>query len=181
MSWHETLEGFVAKAWQELERGVADRHHPARHLSFGTIGDYGPSLRTVVLRGADEAARTLEVHTDRASAKVADIERDPRVALHAWIPLQRLQIRVSAQAELIHGDPARWARVPEKSGLAYGGAPRPGLPIAAPQDHTPGATIERFTAVLCHVTRMDTVYLGEERHLRAVYSQPAWSGSWVAP
>jgi pyridoxamine 5'-phosphate oxidase len=40
----------------------------------------------------------LELHTDMASPKVAQINAEPRVALHVWVPKDRLQIRLRALA-----------------------------------------------------------------------------------
>ena len=181
MSWTDTPAGLWTQAWQELARGVADRKHPARTPTLATLGADGPEARSVVLRRADPESAILEIHTDTASAKVAEIARDPRVALHVWIPKQNLQLRLSAHATLIHNDADRWANIPETAQIVYGGTPEPGQVIDRPDDHTPGATPDRFTAIDCRLTRADILHLGTPRHLRATFTGPDWSGAWVAP
>ena len=102
--WFETLEGLNSRLWQCLGRGVADRHHPARHPTLATIGPDGwPEARTVVLRGADPIAGTLTVHTDLHSAKVASLTAMPRAAFHVWIEKDRLQLRLACSVTLRHG------------------------------------------------------------------------------
>jgi drug/metabolite transporter (DMT)-like permease len=54
-----------AQVWARLLRGVGDRHAPARHPVLATVAQGGmPQARTVVLRAADAAAGTLDIHTD---------------------------------------------------------------------------------------------------------------------
>ena len=61
-------------AWRLITRGTVDKKSPARHPTLGTNGVFGmPELRTVVLRGANEEAATLEVHTDVESRKVEEL------------------------------------------------------------------------------------------------------------
>ncbi|MCC1491249.1 pyridoxamine 5'-phosphate oxidase family protein [Cognatishimia sp. F0-27] len=169
-------------AWQHMARGVADRRHPARHPTLGTIGADGPQLRTVVLRGWDPAG-IAEIHTDSASAKTREIAEDPRVALHVWIPKQNLQMRLMATARMIHADEERWGKIPPGAQIVYGGTPAPGTPIDAPEMHSPGATITRFTALSLTVNRLDLVHLGEDLHRRVMVqrSKDGWSSEWVAP
>lgn len=181
MSWTDTPAGMWAQAWQELGRGVADRKHPARTPTLATTGPDGPEARTVVLRGIDPDRATLEIHTDTASAKVAQIAQDPRVALHIWIPKQNLQLRLAAHAVLIHSDANRWAKIPPNAQIVYGGTPAPGATLARPEDHAPGATQDRFTTIECSLTRADILHLGTPRHLRAAFLGPDWAGTWIAP
>ena len=53
----------------------------------------------------DRDAGVLELNTDMASPKVAQIGADPRVALHVWVPSDQLQIRMRATAVVRQGDP----------------------------------------------------------------------------
>ncbi len=80
-----TLEGALHAAFGRLAEGARDGRSPFRTPALATLGrDGAPQLRTVVLRGFDPAARSLSIHTDRRSAKVAELAADPRAALHVY-------------------------------------------------------------------------------------------------
>ncbi|MDJ0822900.1 MAG: pyridoxamine 5'-phosphate oxidase family protein [Paracoccaceae bacterium] len=176
-----TLDGLRDAAWQAMARGVADRRHPARHPTLGTLSADGPQLRTVILRGWSDGV--AEIHTDAASGKVGQLQADPRAALHVWIDKSRLQLRLSTEVTVTLADAQRWARVPEASRTVYGGEPAPGTPITQPEDFQPAAEFARFTVLHCRVMLADILYLGAEGHQRAQYrrAEDGWDGSWVAP
>jgi pyridoxamine 5'-phosphate oxidase len=98
-AWATSLEGLYAQVWQRLARGVVDRHAPARHPTFATVSPDGwPEARTVVMRAADPAGATLDIHTDLQSAKVASLRANPRAALHIWEASAHLQIRLAVMS-----------------------------------------------------------------------------------
>lgn len=164
--------------WTALIRGKADRRHPARHPTLATIGPNGPEMRTLVLRGVDRDAATLELHTDALSPKVTQIKADPRVALHIWVPTQRLQIRARATAEILPGDPALFASLPDFAKANYAGP----VPGAKPDSDTPDTAAEaRFTRILCTLTEIDALLLSDP-HQRALFTaNQKWSGRKIAP
>lgn len=170
-----------ALAWDALARGVTDRHHPARHMVLATTGPQGPEARTVVLRGWTEGV--VECHTDRASAKVRELDADPRAALLVWVPTQNLQVRLAARIDVLNGDTERWARVPKPARAVYGGTPPPGATLADPDAFQPQPSLERFTVLLAHVMRAEVLHLGQDLHRRAVFHRdgPGWAGTWIAP
>jgi len=162
--------------WTALIRGKADRRHPARHPTLASIGPNGPEMRTLVLRGADRDTATLELHTDALSPKVAQIAADARVALHVWVPNQRLQIRARATAEILPGDPALFASLPDFAKANYAGP----IPGATPDSDTPDTAAEaRFTRIRCTLTEIDVLLLSEP-HQRALFKGPDWEGQWIA-
>jgi general stress protein 26 len=174
-----TLEELHDLAWSRLEAGVSDASAPARNLVLATVGPDGPEARTLVLRGADREAGTLEMHGDAASAKVAQLRADPRAAVHLWDAGASLQVRLRGEVEVISGEEAdaAWERVPEGARFNYGGTPAPGEPIAAPVAHEPGAERGRFAMLRLRAREVEVLLLGE-RHLRAVFADGA---RWVAP
>ncbi len=102
--WFTTLPGLHDQVWQRLACGVADADAPARHPVLATIGlGGGPEARTVVLRAADRGAGTVQVHTDTASTKVAELAANPLVALHVWDAGPHLQIRLRGAARIATG------------------------------------------------------------------------------
>lgn len=171
-----SLGSLLETVFQHLARGKADRHHPARHPTLATTGPNGPELRTLVLRGIDRDAPSLEFHTDGASAKVAQIRAAPQVALHVWIPKANLQIRASALATIQLGDQRLFETLPAEAQANYQGAV-PGTPLSlnAPQ------TEPRFTKLICQITAFDILYLGTP-HMRASYTGATnWQGTWITP
>jgi hypothetical protein len=171
------LIGLLDTVWSHISLGASDRTHPARHPTLATIGPDGPEARSVVLRGADREAGTLEFFTDATSPKHAQITTDPHVALHIWVPEARLQIRVRAMATLHRGDPALFAKLPPEAQANYGG-PAPGTP-----DQRRTGTVGdpgRFALIRCHLTEIDTLLLAGPHH-RAIYrASDEWLGQWVA-
>ena len=182
--WYETLEGLNSRLWQCLGRGVADRHHPARHPTLATIGPDGwPEARTVVLRGADSGLQTLTVHTDLHSAKVASLTAMPRAAFHVWIEKDRLQLRLTCTVTLRHGAgvAAEWAKVPDLSRQSYGITPAPGTPISDALAYVKAPDPATFVVLDCAVAHIDLVHLGQV-HRRARFDRATdWQGQWLVP
>lgn len=184
MSDPSDLAAFLAHAWQHLSRGVADRRAPARYPTFATVGPDGiPQARTVALRGASPSAGTLEVHTDIVTDKVIALRRNPVAALHVWIPRSDLQIRVTAQVEILTGDvvQGQWDQIPAASRVSYGTLPDPGTPIDHVYAYEKPAERARFAVLACTVMSLDLVHLGAQ-HRRAGYSrEDEFTGKWLAP
>ncbi len=175
---------LLAQAWQHLARGVADRRAPARHPVLATVSPDGlPEARMVVLRAASESAGTLEIHSDSETPKVAALRARPVAALHVWVPKARLQIRMSAEVEILTGAQvmAQWEKVPCAARVSYGTEPAPGKPIAQAHDYAQPGDPARFAVLHCILSRMDLLQL-DTPHRRAVYCrQDLWQGTWVAP
>ena len=174
----QTLTGLLDTVWQHILRSTADRHHPARHPTLATLGPDGPEARTLVLRAASRGDATLNLFTDAASPKAAQIIADPRVALHIWIPKSSLQIRMRAHATLTPGDPALFARLPPTAQANYSGA-IPGQPISGKSERRIGDA-SRFIEIQCQVAVIDALLLTDP-HQRAIYrASDDWQGGWVA-
>ncbi|WP_172329379.1 pyridoxamine 5'-phosphate oxidase family protein [Mangrovicoccus sp. HB161399] len=177
------LAELWGRAWDMLEAGLSQRDAPARLPVLATAGlGGGAEARMVVLRGADRAARRLEVHTDAASGKAAELARDPAATLLVWDPDAMLQLRLRVQVTLLPGDPRRWEAVPELSRAAYGGQPPPGVPLEHPGDWTAAPVISRHLALVCDLRVLEVLHLGRDLHRRARFSAgDSWLGGWVAP
>lgn len=182
------LEVVLAGAWALLARAAAEPRHPARVVQLATRGaDGAPRLRSVILRGADAAARNVRFHTDRRSAKVAEIAADPRVALLAWDPRSRVQLRLAGRAEVITDGPeweAAWESVPATARRDYAAPLPPGIPLAAPAP-TKGALdpAAQFALVILAVEALDWLSLERHGHRRARFilsGEPAHA-TWLVP
>ena len=177
------LAAFLDTAFQTLAHGVADRTHPARHPTLASVAPDGPQQRTVVLRGFDRDAATLEFHTDSATAKVSEFSADARAGVHIWVPSQQVQLRLSGRMELTSSDPVRWDNIPPEARTVYGGTPTPGTPIRDPEECAEAPDIARFTVLTCHLHRIEVLHLGADLHRRALYHRVGngWDGTWIAP
>ena len=178
------LAAFLAQAWQHLGTGVADANSPARFPTFATTAPDGtPQARTVALRGANPRGATVEVHTDTETDKITALRASPQAALHFWLPEADVQIRLTAEVDILTGPglDAQWERVPPASRVSYGTQPAPGTPIQHVYAYEKPPERARFAVLHCRVQKIDLVHLGT-RHRRALYQRnDGWTGTWVAP
>ena len=182
--WACDLSRLYAEVWLRLTRGVHDRHAPARHPTLATVTPEGrPQARTVVLRAADKAAGTVDIHTDLRSAKVGHLRATPFAALHVWDTSAHLQLRLEAHVTILTGPnvAAIWAGVPAVSRLSYGSTPAPGQPIAQALDYTKAPDAGSLVVLRLQIATVDTLHLGPN-HRRARFDRETdWAGAWVAP
>lgn len=183
-----TLAETLASAWALLVRAAADPRHPCRVVQLATTGrDGAPQLRSVILRGVDPAARVLRLHTDRRSAKVAEIAAEPRIALLAWEARARVQLRLAGRAVVLTDGPAwqaAWDAVPPPARHDYAQRDPPGTfvlqPPAAPGSEDPA---RNFAVILLTVDRLDWLRLAAGVHRRAgfAWEGDAAQGTWLVP
>lgn len=192
--FYDDLDETLVEAWRLLEEGVTDRHSPCHTPSIATLDAEGlPSLRTVVLRAVDPPTRSLRFHTDARSSKVAEIEAQSRVALHAYHPLRKIQLRLTGLASLHREDDvarAAWEASRYFSRLCYGVAPGPGTAIAEAWDWQQGedgsaeaASFAHFCAVVVQIDTLEWLYLAARGHRRARFDwrTGALSETWLVP
>jgi pyridoxine/pyridoxamine 5'-phosphate oxidase len=185
----DDLDACLAEAFQLFAGGVSDRRSAFRTPTLATIAiDGTPSARVVVLRGFDAAQRVARIHTDARSSKVAELAREPRVALTGYDAAAKVQIRLSGIAS-VHADDetadAAWTASAPMSRACYAIGTAPGTPVeaplAAPRD--PDAGRPHFRAVLIAFDRVEWLWLAMEGHRRARFdwSSGALVASWLAP
>ncbi|WP_349371359.1 pyridoxamine 5'-phosphate oxidase family protein [Salinarimonas sp.] len=174
----DDLDETLAHSWRQLARGVKDRRSPFHTPSVATIGlDGRPRLRTVVLRGVEPATARLRFHTDARADKVAELAADPRIALHAYDPQGKFQIRIEGRA-IVHRDDAlaeqAWRASRMTSRACYATEPAPGSAIGEggafrlPADE--GEILAgraHFCAVEVVAQTLETLYLAHDGHRRA--------------
>ncbi|MBR0679204.1 pyridoxamine 5'-phosphate oxidase [Roseomonas eburnea] len=186
----ERVEDALADAFARLSRGAADSGSPFHTPALATLGlDGAPNLRTVVLRAVDPVARRLRIHTDRRSAKAAEILRDGRAMLHGYDPSALVQIRLSGHATLHLEDDiaeAAWADSRETSRMLYAAGHAPGTPLPAPPQAPSDAEAGRanFAAVTLRIETLDWLLLAPAGHCRARFAwgtDGALAAGWIAP
>ena len=197
----ECLDRTFRELWTELSRGAVDRHHGFHVASLATRGlDDAPRARSVVLRHVDADPRVIRCHTDRRSGKIAEIARDARVSWLFYAAECKVQIRVSAHAEIVAEgtipDEA-WARTGLSSRRAYLAPRTPGASCDAPSPNLPAHMLGRrpdeaesetgrahFAVVSTRAYAIDWLFLASDGHQRARFVRAddgVWSGSWVEP
>lgn len=182
--WAEDLGAFLTAIWAEIGNFSAPRGGYPGLITLATQGDNGPEQRMLVLRSADRAAARLVLHTDKATAKVTEIEADPRVSLLIWCAKQNLQLRLKGQAELLGAYAAQqaWGDMPFASQGNYGVTPAPGTVISSSGAYERLADPARLAVIAVSLHEIDAVHLGQPHHIRARFrAKDGWSGAWLAP
>jgi len=179
-------------AWDMLSRGSHDRRHAFHQATVATVSDEGlPRARTVVLRAADRAARTLRFHTDTRSGKFAELSARPASVLHFYDHGAKVQVRARGSVRLHVGDRLTeelWRQMREMSKECYRQPVAPGTPLAAPADALRGGLLpdaegyRHFVAAVVSVTEVEWLYLAAAGHRRALlrYGE-AEAAFWLAP
>jgi hypothetical protein len=195
-----SLEEIERQCFLLLARAVRDRRSALHIATLASAGRDGfPAARSVVLRAADTTHRTLRFHTDQRSAKHAELEADPRVAILFYDPRARLQFRFHAIATLHRGDAAAravWDGVAAGSRRVYLGLP-PGSPSPTPvsglpaelesrpptaEESAPG--VSNFATIEARLIALDWLHLSSGGHRRArfVWPENGPSGAtWLVP
>lgn len=194
-SFADDLAETRAHAWRQLARGVRDRRSPFHTPTVATIGlDGRPRLRTVVLRGVDATGGRVRFHTDARADKVAELAADPRIALHAYDPSGKFQVRLEGRAVLHDTDRVgeeAWLASRVQSRACYATMPAPGSTIelpdafALPRDEAEiAAGRPNFVAVEIVVETLETLYLLHDGHRRARFRLGDGQGTeatWLVP
>lgn len=136
---HNDLATTLKFAWQMIGRGVQDRRSAFHTPVMATQSVDGPQARVLVLRAFDVAPRTLTFHTDTRSAKLLDLDADPRVALTFYDAARKVQVRINGTCAVHAGDALshqRWAAARPSSLRCFAGA-QPGAVSAVPTSGLP--------------------------------------------
>src|SRR3546814_17511505 len=95
------LGAVLAECGHLLRDGAADPQHDFHLAAVATAhAGFGCTLRTVVLRGVDPAARELRFYTDLRSRKIGEMASDHPIALAFHALSEETQLLVPDQATL---------------------------------------------------------------------------------
>jgi hypothetical protein len=183
------LDVVLAATWQALADATT-RRTPYTLAALASVDGTGaPSVRSVILRDCDPGAGTVAFATDTRSAKVVQIEGEPRVALTVWDDGTGVQVRLTGHAVVAGADERRrrWGALGPRTRRGYGSPSVPGTPLgpgdapAEPDDED--AWLDRFAWVAVRVDRVDRLDISAYPHDRAVFVRAAtgWSGARVVP
>lgn len=177
----ESLAELEAACWQELERAVRERGHGWRLMTLATVDGERADARTVVVREAVAAARTLYFYTDDRGAKVRQLREHPLATLVAWSRDLSWQLRLAVSLALEDDGldvSSRWARVKlSPSAQDYLAALPPGTPV---DRYTPErGSREHFAVVRAEVQAIDWLELHPDAHRRARFDGDG--ARWLVP
>lgn len=177
----ESLDSIGRTCWRELERAGQERDHEWRVMTLATVDGGCADARSVVVREAVSATRTLIFYTDDRSPKVRQLLDRPKATMVAWSRTLswQLRLRVSLALEDDGLDvSSRWARVKlSPSAQDYLAALPPGTPV---DRYTPErGSREHFAVVRADVQSIDWLELHAEGHRRACFD--AEGGHWLVP
>ncbi|WP_193101334.1 pyridoxamine 5'-phosphate oxidase family protein [Burkholderia sp. Z1] len=192
----ESLTETYDRLWSCLESGVSVQRSPFTMLQAATLGvDGAPKVRTIVLRQVSRADRVLSFHTDARSEKVAELRRDPRIALVANDLDALVQIRAEGVASICDDEAQRraiWQSSRPHTLLLYRAPLPPGTPVASPEAAHVAANegaaasddgYENFCLLHVTVKRLDWLELARAGHRRAVFdlNESGYESRWIAP
>ncbi len=191
---------LLPRIWDELKAATRSLAHPFRAGALATAGEHGVSQRTLILRDVIPSSRGLVCFTDVRSAKVAQLRVDPRASWLFYHPADKVQLVCEGSLRVHHGEElARryWEQVPAENRFNYASASPPGTILAVSPDtasvNPPGsspkeemeAAWSRFAVLVCRITRIDWLQLGDDFHRRAVLhwreDNAECEANWVVP
>lgn len=191
---HEVLLDVGERLNQAARSRRAAMHTPV-------VGTADGDLRIMVLRACDPDLAQLRFHTDARSPKVSVMRDRPDIALLAYDPAEKVQIRARGTARVEQYGPvadAAWSAATTFARRCYLTTAAPGVQAAEPSSGLPEAiegvnpteaqllpARENFAVVLVTLTELDWLHLAHDGHARAQFTrgdagQP-WQGTWVVP
>lgn len=196
---YSQLDAAETMAWDMLEQGAKSAKQAFHTPVLATVtADGAPRARTIVMREADRTARTLRGNTDQRAPKAKQLANDSRVQLLFYDASAKVQIRVTAKADLMTGGAARdeaWAASAPGSKVCYLAQGAPGTQQGDPTSGLPDfadlgqrvaldkleAGLDNFAIIRFTVEALDWLYLDSKGHRRAQFDYVSGARSWVIP
>ncbi len=194
----DDLANLESHCWTALKRGKKKPRDPFHWPTISTHEpEWGPTSRTVVLRHADRDTRTLHLHTDLRSGKIAHLRANPH---HSWhfFDGKKVQLRARAVASLHHDDAladSAWSNLSPGSLRAYCSS-GPGAQRDQPDTGLPDGWFDaplsladvagrraNFCVVAARVLSLEVLYLSRAGHRRALFTYDGESvaSTWLVP
>ncbi len=195
----ESLSDIGVEVWAELLSAVGQMEHPWSLMSLATVAENGPSQRFVVLRGVDRPQGWLLAYSDVRTPKIAQIAQCPSVSCLFYHPTHRVQVALTATAEVHHDNPFAedcWRRTAIQGRRNYMGIVAPGSLAPEPSTNLhpnlqEGEITEEdsavgrkyFAVIKLVVHSLDILWLRKEGSYRAKFNRlpSGWEQSWIEP
>lgn len=188
--WAESLRNetrdVLANIWRAVEQATTQRTGFTRAtLATATTGGQ-PRARSVIVRDFSTDPERIGFATDIRAAKVAELQRNPQVALVFYNDDTAVQCRAEGSATLVTDDAVRhraWQMLAPHTQQTYASAAIPGAAlnsVDASDDRTP---FERFGWISIELHSLDWLDLSEDPHQRWQFQRhgTSWSGQRITP
>ncbi len=195
-----TLPGVESQAWTLLADGSRNPKDAFYTGTLGTLGNAGPSLRTVVLRGADPQQRITVCYSDVRAGKVAELLENPAVSWLFWDDGRKVQLRLNGRATVHTGDALadeHWQGTSPSNRRSYLAGPAPGtaqpfptsglpegLDARQPNEEESAAGRPHFAVIVTQVERLEWLWLARSGHRRAAFRYAGTErvvATWLVP
>jgi len=190
----ESCQGFLVGAWKLCVDAAGRRDDAFRTpVLVSSHPAKGVQARVVVLRGGSEDDRTLDVHSDRRTDKVAAILADPRVSLLFWDAERQLQVRIEGIATVFDAltseGGAAFDALSDAARAAYRHHPDPGTPIPqadgyeTDSDRADDLAHRFFRLIRIDAQRIEALSLANGTQARAAWTRAGegWEARWIVP
>ena len=169
----------------ELITGCEKKGHPYKYFTLATLWKGKPYQRTVVLRKVQPDLQ-LVFYTDKRSAKVEQLKKNPSVSALFYHPTKMIQLQVEGKATVKeHPEMLRkiWKSIPAKAKKDYTTVLPPGVKTERPEELECLTEDNFFCLVEIEPTRLEYLKLGQPHHLRVEYvkSGNTWEGTFLIP
>jgi hypothetical protein len=178
-----TLAEVESACWHELGQAAKNPAHEWRVMALATCNSQGiADARSIIIREALAADRTLIFYTDERSPKAAQIRAQPLATLLAWSRSLGWQLRMRVSLEIETAGlktSSRWARLKmTPAAQDYLSPMPPGAKLGQPTPPVRGSR-DYFAVVTARVVAIDWTELHAQGHRRAVFA--ADGAGWVQP
>ena len=194
------LTDVERQAWTLLTDGSRNPKDAFYTGTLGTLSPEGPSLRTVVLRGADPQQRTTVCYSDVRAGKVAELLANPAVSWQFWDDGRKVQLRLTGRATVHTGDAladGHWQLTSPSNRRSYLAGPAPGTAQPFPTSGLPAGLDTRepteaesaagrphFAVIVTQVERLEWLWLARGGHRRAAFRYAETElaeATWLVP
>jgi len=170
---------------QELQEVLKEKKHPFRWPVLTTIGGEGvPHSRIVVLRSVSRDFG-IQVHTDRRSGKMRDLDESRKAAFLFFDAENQVQIRLEGLAQVATEETrlSVWHHLSSNARRQYQQVERPGVKLEALPEVNETLGDRYFTVLEFAPQLIDYLKISKAGQLRASYErrEPAWQSCRVAP
>ena len=186
--------------WLNLIKGSRERHHEYHNAVFSSVDlKQNPSIRTVIIRGADKEKKILTFHADIRSTKIKEIKKNKNCMLLFYSKQIKQQLRIKITSKLNYkNDIAKkaWGETHLMSRKCYLSTFSPGSRVNEPSDGIPNELtgiepdvkiselgFEKFVVVENYIYSLECLNLSSQGHRRLLFN---WENNklnyqWLIP
>ncbi len=177
---------YLQEIKSELKLALTKRNHPLKFCVLGTLGSENiPQLRIVGLRKITDDFK-FTFYTDKRSAKVTQIQNNPKVNLLFYHPEKKLQIKINGIASIIKDIgilKEQWLNITKRAKKDYTTMFAPGSKIKSPEEITYLKEKNFFCSVEIKTDTIEYLKLREESHFKVHFHQDinGWVSEFLVP